>query len=227
MVTSVVSIDAEPALIIIPPLVQPPEFQREVSRQRTIIADNPVLFNGEILFVTSFNGEQLSVYPARFSEKLALNHVKGVGFGALSVLLVLVDQDGRSGWQLRSEHVHYGGFHDFSASGGVTIPDIRGSLYKELAEEIALTPEDLVGLTPVALVPFKDSLAVAYTASLREGAVPAPAAEEVAEFVWSNNPLEELRLLPVYRELWPLIERSIVDLTRQQSRRSGQASLTG
>lgn len=209
MPTSLVAIDVEPDLVIIPPCVQPPAFRREVARQRQILTQNPALFNGEILFVSDFSSDRISAYPARFADKLALNHVKGNGYGALFVLLVLVDQDGRTGWQLRSESISYGGFHDFSASGGVTLSDIRGSLYRELDEEIALSADDLVDLRTVALVPFKDSLAVAYTASLREGAVPSPVADEVADFVWSDDPLSELHLLPIYRELWPLLERAI------------------
>lgn len=202
-------ISSEPSLRLSAAIERDPGFLEELARQEQLLLSDHYGFNGQAFFVKAFSAETVEVYPSCYAEKLTFARLGGEGYGTLCVALILFDEQGRSGWQLRGEHVHYPGYHHFSVGGGVERLDLKGSLLTEAEEEIGLQESDLIDLRPVALASFPESLVLFYSATLRDGTVLTFNEKEVADFVWTSDPLDGLHLLPSTRQHWPALEQAI------------------
>jgi hypothetical protein len=114
-----------------------------------------------------------------------------LGF-ALGVQLFVERPEGATLFQLRGPSIGRDPLlWTASASGGLSpTEEPRDAVLADAAEEIGLSPEDLPGFRPVAVVVSDDSgsALVVYHAGLRAGAEPLPNSDRVTKIQWAPEP---------------------------------------
>jgi isopentenyldiphosphate isomerase len=182
---SVRPLDRVPAVVI----SAPPELGRadaaRVDAERRRLDAHPAMVDGPTLMVSTAAPDRVAVYPATYAWHTAdrAGPLPGT-HGALGVQLALVGEDGTLVWQRRSDTVDHPGGWTISVAG-TAVPGIalKRQIVAEADEELGLTPGDLIGLEPLALVDDRRgrTVQVVFRAGLSPSAQIVPRPDEVAE----------------------------------------------
>jgi NUDIX domain len=178
-------LDRVPAVELVAAPGLGPVDEARIEAERRRLDAHPDMFDGPILMVAAAAPDRLTVYPATYSWHRAdrADSLPATS-GALGVQLAVVGDRGTILWQRRTEAVdHPGGWTISVAGTAVPGPDLDAQIVAEAAEELGLTPGDLLGLRPMALVDDRRgrTVQVVFRAGLSPSARIVPHPGEVAE----------------------------------------------
>jgi 8-oxo-dGTP pyrophosphatase MutT (NUDIX family) len=186
------------------------DAEAAVMQRRRFISERPALWDGPVWWVLDVAPERVCVFEASYAWVLAgdeiCEHDPSLGFGNMSVELVL-RRDGNMLWQRRASHLtDGGGTWTYSASGGVAPgDDPTEQIRNEAFEELGLPAEALSDLRPVAVGRGRTFCPLFFTATLAEGFSPQ-VSEESEAFVWAPSPRMLAPTFVAVRETWRLLE---------------------
>ena len=199
----------EPLIELVGEPALPERLRRELEASRQALLDHPDHFDGPQLILLEVSPERVLGYQGSYAHYRAIQRLgpeTALGLGSAGIGLCLADEQGRELWVKRASVVDNPSSWCYAAGGGVADAALgfRGAALAEASEELGLVPEQLRDLSPRVLLGNQrgDAAYLVFSALLDPEAEIALNEQEAVAWRWVREPLEELAVSAVLRELY-------------------------